>query len=277
MSPSPHRARRSSLKIARFNPILPSVGGPPHPLIRKSSCLTLPKSPSPQVSPPPRPPYFLTFASQLTKDFYIFSGLGADERLFQNLDFAGYNPVFIVWIAPGVKETMAHYASRLIEQIKSPKPTLIGLSFGGMMAMEVSKLIDTEQVILISSAKTKNEIPFYYRIGGRIGIHKILPYSILRHSNLITNWFFGADSAFDKQLLKQILLDTDLVFLKWAIDKVVRWTNGSYPKKLIHIHGSRDWILPARYVKWDEIILDGGHFMVLNRSGEVNALLRRYL
>lgn len=213
----------------------------------------------------------------MTKELYIFSGLGADERLFQNLDFAGYNPVFIVWIAPRANETIEHYASRLLERIKSPKPILIGLSFGGMMAMEVSKLIDTEQIILISSAKTNNEIPFYYRIGGRIGIHKILPYSFLKHSNFVTNWFFGAASAFDKQLLKQILLDTDPVFLKWAIDKVVRWTNGSYPKNLIHIHGSRDRILPARYVKWDEIILDGGHFMVLNRSVEVNALLRRYL
>ncbi len=213
----------------------------------------------------------------MTKDLYIFSGLGADERVFQNLDFAGYNPVFIRWIAPEANETIAHYAGRLLEQIKSPKPTLIGLSFGGMMAMEVSKLIDTEQVLLISSAKTNEEIPFYYRLAGQIGLHKILPYSVLKHSNFVTDWFFGASSAFDKQLLKQILDDTDPVFLKWAIDKVVRWTNRSYPKNLIHIHGSRDRILPARFVKWDEIIQGGGHFMVLNSSNEVNALLRRYL
>lgn len=227
--------------------------------------------------PPPNPPYFPTFVFQLTKELYIFSGLGADERVFQNLDFADYDPVFIIWIAPVANETMAHYASRLLEQIKSPKPTLIGLSFGGMMAIEVGRQIETEKLILISSAKTKSEVPFYYRIAGQMGIHKILPYFMLRHSNLVTNWFFGAASAFDKQLLKQILLDTDPVFLKWAIAKVVLWTNRSNSKNLIHIHGSRDRILPARFVKWDEIIQDGGHFMVLNKSVEVNALLRQYL
>jgi hypothetical protein len=31
------------------------------------------------------------------------------------------------------------------------------------MAVEVSKQIDAEKVILIASAKTKKEIPFYYR------------------------------------------------------------------------------------------------------------------
>ncbi|HCS20431.1 MAG TPA: alpha/beta hydrolase, partial [Bacteroidetes bacterium] len=139
------------------------------------------------------------------------------------------------------------------------------------------KLIETEQILLISSAKTKEEIPFYYRIAGKMGFHKILPARLLKNSNFVSNWFFGAASAFDKQLLKQILLETDPDFLKWAIDKVVCWDNRSLPKNVIHIHGSRDRILPARFVKWDEIIQDGGHFMVFNRSDEVNALLRRYL
>ena len=139
--------------------------------------------------------------NKLTKELYIFSGLGADERVFQRLNFSGFSTTFIKWIVPNNNETIENYATRLIEQVKSTKPTLVGLSFGGIIAVEVAKQIDTEKVILISSAKTKNEIPFFYRLAGQLGIHKLLPTRLLKNSNFITNWFFGTGSAFDKQLL----------------------------------------------------------------------------
>ena len=103
-----------------------------------------------------------TNESKLKKELYIFSGLGADERVFQRLDFSGFSPTFIKWIVPQDKETIENYATRLLDQITTTNPTLIGLSFGGLIAVEVAKQIDTEKVILIASAKTKKEIPFYW-------------------------------------------------------------------------------------------------------------------
>ncbi len=111
----------------------------------------------------------------MTKELYIFSGLGADERVFQRLDFPGFSTTFIKWIVPQDKETIENYATRLLDQITTTNPTLIGLSFGGLIAVEVAKQIDTEKVILIASAKTKKEIPFYYRFAGQLGLQKLLP------------------------------------------------------------------------------------------------------
>lgn len=111
----------------------------------------------------------------MKKELYIFSGLGADERVFQRLDFSGFSVTFIKWIIPQDKETIENYASRLLDQIKTKKATLIGLSFGGIMAVEVAKQIEVEKVILIASTKTKKEIPFYYRFAGLLGLQKILP------------------------------------------------------------------------------------------------------
>ena len=133
----------------------------------------------------------------MTKQLYIFSGLGADERVFQRLDFSDFKTTYIKWIAPYDKETIEHYTTRLLDQITTTNPTLIGLSFGGLIAVEVAKQIDTEKVILIASAKTKNEIPFYYRFAGQLGLHKLLPTRLLKSSNFVTNWFFGTSSTFD--------------------------------------------------------------------------------
>ncbi len=213
----------------------------------------------------------------MKKELYIFSGLGADEKVFQRLDFSGFKTTFIKWIVPQDKETIENYATRLLDQIKTTKPTLIGLSFGGIMAVEVAKQIDTEKVILIASVKTKKEIPFYYRFAGQLGLHKLLPTRLLKKSNFITNWFFGTSSTFDKQLLKQILIDTDPIFLKWAIDKVTKWKNQTQTRNLFHIHGTNDKILPLSFVKCNLIIKNGGHLMTLNKADELNQILRQQI
>ena len=211
----------------------------------------------------------------MTKEIYIFSGLGADERVFQRLDFSDFEPTFIKWIPPLGKETIEHYARRLLDQIPTTNPTILGLSFGGMIAIEVAKQIDTEKVILISSAKTKKEIPIYYRFAGIFRLHQLLPATLLKRSNFITNWIFGAGSSFDKQLLKQILIDTDQTFLKWAIDKVVSWENLRETKNIFHIHGTHDRIFPLRFANCNTIIKNGGHMMVLNKAEEINSVLRK--
>lgn len=213
----------------------------------------------------------------MTKKLYIFSGLGADERVFQRLDFSGFTTTFIKWIVPQDKETIENYATRLLDQITTTKPTLIGLSFGGLIAVEIAKQIDTEKVVLIASAKTKNEIPFYYRFAGQIGLHKLLPTRLLKSSNYLINWFFGTSSTFDKQLLKQILIDTDPTFLKWAIDKVALWTNQTQTKNIFHIHGTSDRILPFGFVKCNSTIKDAGHLMTLNKADEINQIIRQQL
>ncbi|GAB3701769.1 hypothetical protein GCM10027592_30380 [Spirosoma flavus] len=208
---------------------------------------------------------------------YVFSGLGADERVFKELDFSGFDVTFIRWVQPILNETIEQYAERLAKQIVTVRPVLIGLSFGGIMAVEVAKLIKTEKVILIASAKTQQEIPFYYRLAGKLRLHKLLPVILLKRPNVLSNWFFGAQSNKDKKLLADILRDTDSHFLKWAIDKIVTWTNQTYHDNLTHIHGTADRILPFRYVVSDLIVNGGGHFMTLNKAEEITDVIRGLL
>jgi len=213
----------------------------------------------------------------LNKEIYIFSGLGADERVFQRLDLSGYSVSFIKWQTPFNNESIENYSTRLLDQINSNRPILIGLSFGGLIAIEIAKQIDTEKVILISSAKRRSEIPFYYRLAGKLQLHKLLPTAFLKHSNFITNWFFGITSKSDKDLLREILIDTDEKFLRWAIDKAVNWTNKTGLRNVVHIHGTSDRILPLKYVSCDFKIRDGGHLMVLEKADQVSEILRKQL
>ncbi len=211
------------------------------------------------------------------KNIYIFSGLGADERVFVNIDLREFNPTFIKWITPIGNETIEDYAARLLQQIQSSRPVLIGLSFGGMMAIEVSKQIETEKVILISSAKTHKEIPLYYRIPGMINMHKWMPVRKLKKFNFITSWFFGTKSKADRLLLLQIAKDTDPEYVRWAVDKIVKWKNTQIPPGLFHIHGNKDRLLPLNRKQYDEPIDGGGHLMILNKATQISTILKQQI
>ena len=211
------------------------------------------------------------------KTIYVFSGLGADHRVFYKIDFGNHPVVFIKWITPEKNESIENYALRLIPQITIANPILIGLSFGGMMAVEVAKHISTEKLILLSSAKSRNEIPFYFKLAGRLHVHKIIPATLLIKTNLFTNWFFSNRTSEDKQMLSDILHDTDPVFLKWAIAKIVNWKNKVLPENVQHLHGTADRILPFKNVKNCIVINSGTHLMLINKAEEVSQILKKLL
>ena len=211
------------------------------------------------------------------KEIYLFSGLGADYRAFEKLNFSNFNTTHINWIVPEKAESIVSYAYRISNQIKADNPILIGLSFGGIIAIEVSKHIKTEKIILLASAKTKLEIPFYYKLAGKLQLHKLIPARIFKSANFLSYWFFGINNKSEKLLLKNILEDTDASFLKWALNEIVNWENIKVEGNLIHIHGSSDRILPIKYIDVDFKVKNGGHFMTLNKDIELSNLIKNII
>jgi hypothetical protein len=50
---------------------------------------------------------------------YVFSGLGVDERVFDNIDFGRLDVEFIDWIEPLNNESLESYAFRISKKINS--------------------------------------------------------------------------------------------------------------------------------------------------------------
>jgi pimeloyl-ACP methyl ester carboxylesterase len=207
------------------------------------------------------------------RKIYFISGLGADERVFQKLHLANYDKIFIQWILPNKNESMENYSKRLSVQIIEKNPIIIGISFGGMMAIEISKHIPSSEIIIISSAKTKFEIPFYYKVVGFLKLDKILPFQLFKKSNFLTYWMFDVHETENKILLKDILKRTDTFFLKWAINQIVNWKNNSVSENITHIHGTSDKILPYCFIKNPKVIKNGGHLIILDYTTEIEVII----
>tara|TARA_B100000809_G_scaffold234479_1_gene251928 strand:+ start:239 stop:877 length:639 start_codon:yes stop_codon:yes gene_type:complete len=201
---------------------------------------------------------------------YCISGLGADKRAFKYLSI-NHELIHVEWIKPNKKESISSYSKRLSKQIDTTKPfMLLGLSFGGTIACELAKFLKPEKVIHISSIINKKHLPLIFRIIGSLGIHKLIPSSLMSPPIGLAYWFFGIKKPENKKLLKEILDDTDKDFLKWAIGRLLSKEEIVIPENLIRIHGTNDKLLPIRDREGFIEIKGGGHFMVIEQADEVN-------
>ena len=91
---------------------------------------------------------------------YFVPGLAANKSIFEyvSLPQEHFELHFLEWIIPlSIQESIEDYAKRMCEPIAHENPILVGVSFGGIMVQEMSKLIKPKKVIIISSIKNRDE------------------------------------------------------------------------------------------------------------------------
>ena len=209
---------------------------------------------------------------------YFISGLAADKKAFLKIKLpAVYEPVYLDWIAPQKNESLSNYARRFSSLIKNDDAfILIGLSFGGMLASEIARLRRPLKTIIISSLASSNELPWYFKSAGRVGLHKAVPVRFLKAGSMLKN-FMGVRSKEDKAIIYHYARTADPALVRWSIDAIVNWNQPDRLPGIVHLHGSSDRMLPLKYTRPDFVIKGGGHLMIFNKADEVNKILNEVL
>ena len=209
---------------------------------------------------------------------YFISGLGADRRAFYKIMLPrGYQSVYLDWITPLADEGFEDYAKRFSQSISRDEEfVLVGLSFGGMLASELAKIVSPKKLIIISSLSSYKELPWYFKLAGKLGIHRIISPSLYKRATIM-NRFMGAGNKEMKSIVYSYVNNIDPAFIRWSLNVIVHWAHTERLSDLVHIHGSNDHLLPYRYVKADYMIKNGGHLMVMNKADEVNSILQEVL
>ncbi len=206
-------------------------------------------------------------------NIYCFSGLGADERIFHKLRIPGATLHFVPWIEAVAEESLPAYALRLGQTIKQEKPfCLLGVSFGGMLAAELSQVLESKHTFIVSSALSSSEITPLIRLAGKTGIYKSLPEALIRHPNFVVFRAFGLITDSEKKLFSQIMHDTDIDFLKWAITAILNWDSHKAPE-VTRIHGDADLIIPLKDQKIHHLIKGGTHFCILQQADQISEFI----
>jgi pimeloyl-ACP methyl ester carboxylesterase len=211
------------------------------------------------------------------KKIYCISGLGADKTAFAKLHIKGYQLVHLPWLLPLSNETIEQYAKRMSKNIADEKPVLMGLSFGGIMSIEIAKHLPAEKVILISSVKSYKEMPGWMKLAGKLKLNKLIPMRPYKFFEPIQNYNLGAYTPEEKEMARTFRKNVSQQYLDWAISQVLNWKNDWQPASLYHIHGNADKLFPIKKINAQFVVNNAGHLMIMNKAAEVNGFLKKIL
>lgn len=206
---------------------------------------------------------------------YCISGLGAGEKIFSNLHINGYKLQHIPWTVPKKKETIEAYASRMATSIKQKNAIVLGVSFGGMMGIEIAKQLSLERLFLISSIKSSDELPAWMKMAASLKLDRVINVQSLPFTEMIGNKRLGVSNEEEKQMVREYRRTADPVYVNWAVHQVINWKNKWQPPHTIHIHGDSDSIFPLKNIKASHTVKDGTHLMIFNRAKEISQLILR--
>ncbi len=277
-SPAGNRRSRRTARPALFPPVGISTEGR---LRRRAAAGAYRRRRSHQRSDRPVPmarnrgPLRMTPAVRLV----LLPGLGADDRLLEPQRDEFPDLLVPPWIPPTKNESLAEYAGRMAATI--PRATdvpmiLGGVSFGGMLACEMVRHLTPRAVVLIASCRTPDGLRPACRVG-RV-LLPLVPLHAWTIAKALANVVLKLRTGVPRErreLAVTMFREMDSRFMHWILHAILSWNPAPLDDiPVFHIHGGRDFVIPARRVAADAIVPDGGHLINVTHAAAVNAFLR---
>ena len=198
---------------------------------------------------------------------YFMPGMAANAKIFEYIKLPEdrFQIHLLEWIMPTKEESIASYAMRMTLKIEHSNPVLIGVSFGGVIVQEMAKQISCRKLIIISSVKSKAELPRKMRIAKITRAYKLLPTQFVSDFEAFANYAFGDTIKKRVNLYKKYLSVSDKKYLDWAIHNMVCWEQEKVIPNIIHIHGDKDPVFPIKNISNSIVVKGGTHIMIINK------------
>ena len=220
----------------------------------------------------------------MNSKIYFIPGLGTDGRVFSNLikhlDLDN-NFEILEYITPlNPNEPLDQYTQRRTAHIRNSgtTPIFVGMSLGGIIAVEASNQFNNSPCAIISSIKQASQRPPALNALRHIKIHSLVPPSWTRWGASTFGHYFGVETPESLLTYKAMLYSMNDEHFKWGREAAVIWDNTQPHDHILHIHGNKDHIFPHNYIKHPyHLVPDGTHNMTLDRPEMVAAILKPWL
>ena len=207
-----------------------------------------------------------------TPPIYLIPGMTADFPVYSRILRSLPNAVVAEYIPPESNETLVSYASRMANRI--PANSLVaGVSFGGIVALEIARAVRPRGCILISSIRQPAELPPWFRVWRALGGPRTnaLLRTIGTAASMVPR--FACTSS---TIRVTKLAGAGGQWHRWATASVLDWQPDPEFRAcpLLQIHGNADSTFPIRYVNPDVIVAGGRHALPISNPIEtVEAIL----
>lgn len=212
----------------------------------------------------------------------LIPGLGYDSRIFDNLNLSNFKVQYLNWIEPKTNEKIHDYSKRLYSDVdnSSEDIILIGHSLGGIVSQEIASVNQIKKIILISSIKSRKELPLSFKLVRPLMLDKFFTKQITIKTLRFWGKGHGFDNETDKNLFRSMVGKQTNVYLQWALRELSSWHEPKIKSetKIVHIHGTNDKTLPYKLVNNPDFTVDNGsHICVLKKSEEVSEMIKTIL
>jgi len=224
---------------------------------------------------------------QLNAQLVLLPGLGADSRLLGPQIEAFPTARALDWIENQRGDTLPSYARRMAEKLneelaksgdgpENGRPlVLAGVSYGGMVSLEMAPHCGAAAVVLIASCRSGRAIPTRLKFVQRLS--QLVPVSIMGVGAILGPLLaneFGVFEPDQRRLFNEMFADSDPKFAKWAASSIMSWKPTEEPTvPVFHIHGDLDRLIPIDRVSPDHVIHDAGHLINVTHGDEVNRFI----
>lgn len=208
---------------------------------------------------------------------YSIPGLGFDYRIFENLNFGPYPVEHLSWIEPKVNESLQAYAKRMSSSMTiDDEVAVIGHSMGGVVAQEIAAQRKVDKVILISSIKSRQELPRRFKLIAPLKLYHLFTKEVSVKTVQYWGGQHGFQSHADQELFRSMVGQQTNSYLQWALKNLSLWQAPAIPAatRLFQIHGTRDKTFPLHLIQHPDVTIEkGSHILCYKEPQQVNEII----
>lgn len=211
-------------------------------------------------------------------NYYLIPGMGADHRIYQRFNLKHGKVHFLDWVSPENASNMSEFAQVVSRRIQTENNVIVGSSMGGMMAVELSRIVKPEATVLISAPTGAHQFPRILRLVKQTRIHKAVTPDFIPRLYRLADTFMGFKNEEQRNMFYEMMSKLGPEFIHFSVKAVLEWRNTLPPDgKFLQIIGSKDVLFNYRKMQ-NPIVLDGGgHFSCFDRSEEICQIINQFV
>lgn len=211
-------------------------------------------------------------------NYYLIPGMGADHRIYQRFELQHGNMHFLDWINPDKARDMQEFARIIAEQIQTENNVLVGSSMGGMMAVELSRIVKPRATILISAPTGVHQFPRILKVVKSSRIHRVVRPSVIPSLYRLADTFMGFKDENQRRMFYEMMSNLGPEFIHFSVNAVLDWKNRQPPEgKYLQIVGSKDVLFDYKKMENPVVLEGGGHFSCYDRSEEICSIINSFV
>ena len=183
---------------------------------------------------------------------YFLPGMGATSAMYAGAWRSLPDTTFLEWPSDFTGDSLRDAAEYFVENENiSEGDSMIGSSLGGMVACEIAALVDLNHLVLLGSARNREEVSTLLSI-----LHPLI------HVTPID--FIQRIAGIVPHDLTQMFEQADPKFIRTMCKAIFDWPGLQVEREVFRIHGKKDRVIPLP--ENVDLVLDAGHLIALSHD-----------